>query len=150
MVNPIKPMYMFLTKQVRVYCQWMPKKHMNGQNLNCRCYPKSEHVFIWTQNLTAGGKGGKKNGSNTTKGEKKKSVAENSIALKAVLLRQSSGLFHCGPSLIEHCMLSLVLIRLLSWLVKIQSLHCRRHHGRIWCTLYKEEGSKVIESLTSG
>ena len=104
------------------------------------------------QNTSNGGRanGGKKKSGNTTKGGKKKGSADDSIALKALLLRQSSGLFHYGPSLIEHCILTAGLdpfVKLThgdveytlpeeSWIELVQSL--------------RDEGSKVIESLSSG
>ena len=90
----------------------------------------------------------KKESSKLAKGGRKKAASDDSIALKALLLRQSSGLFHYGPSLIEHCILSSGLdpvVKLThvnidhtlpeaSWKDLIQSL--------------RDDGSKIIESLS--
>ncbi|KAL3800934.1 hypothetical protein ACHAWO_000067 [Cyclotella atomus] len=96
------------------------------------------------------GKGGKRKGGDSAKGGKKKGASDDSIALKALLLRQSSGLFHYGPSLIEHCIST-------AGLNPVMKLT----HDNIEYTLpeaswedlikyLREEGSKVIENLSSG
>lgn len=96
------------------------------------------------------GKGGKKNGGTSAKGSKKKGAVDDSIALKALLLRHSSGLFHYGPSLIEHCILTAgadpvikltpdnleYTLPVASWGDLVQSM--------------RDEGSKVIKHLSSG
>eukprot|EP00984_Skeletonema_dohrnii_P006815 scaffold2425_cov76-Skeletonema_dohrnii-CCMP3373.AAC.31 len=92
-----------------------------------------------------GKKGGKKKGS----GGKKKTM-DDSVALKALLLKPTSGVYHYGPSLIEHCIRSAGL----DPVVKLK-------HDNIDYTLpeaswedlitsLREEGSRVIENLTSG
>eukprot|EP00804_Cyclotella_cryptica_P012419 CCRYP_010860-RA/>CCRYP_010860-RA protein AED:0.03 eAED:0.03 QI:201/1/1/1/0.5/0.33/3/3439/689 len=111
---------------------------------------KAKTSISENKSVTAGEKGGKKKAGNVAKGEKKKALADDSLALKALLLRQSSGLFHYGPSLIEHCILTAGLDPIVkltgdnieytmpesSWNDLVHSL--------------REEGSKVIESLSSG
>lgn len=110
----------------------------------------SQKAAAQNANYGGGSNNGKKKGGNNPKGGKKKGSADDSIALKALLLRQSSGLFHYGPSLIEHCILTAGLdpvVKLTqgnieytlpeaSWVELVQSL--------------REEGSKVIQSLSSG
>jgi predicted ribosome quality control (RQC) complex YloA/Tae2 family protein len=95
-------------------------------------------------------KGGKKKGGNTAKGGKKKTEADDSIALKALLLRQSSGLFHYGPSLIEHCILTAGL----DPVMKLTHDNIEYNLPEIsWNDLVaslRGEGSKVIENLSSG
>jgi len=46
------------------------------------------------------------NGKKQTKSSKKKKDQDGSSNLKMLLLKPSSGVFHYGPSLIEHCILS--------------------------------------------
>lgn len=85
------------------------------------------------------------------KGGKKGKKAQNeSVVLKALLLKPNSGVYHYGPSLIEHCI----------WTAGLDPL-LKLSHDNIEYTLpeaswgdlitsLREEGSKVIESLTSG
>ena len=99
-------------------------------------------------NVNDGGqnkKGGKKKG-----GSGKKKAMDDSVALKALLLKPTSGVYHYGPSLIEHCIRSAGL-----------DLAVKLKHDNIDYTLpeaswldlitsLREEGSRVIENLTSG
>jgi predicted ribosome quality control (RQC) complex YloA/Tae2 family protein len=100
-----------------------------------------------------GGNGGGR-GKTTTKGgggkKKKKNATDDSLVLKALLLRPNSGVYHYGPSLIEHCALTAGIdpvMRLTfdniditlpedSWTALITALRC--------------EGARVIENLTLG
>lgn len=92
-----------------------------------------------------GKKGGKRKG-----GGGKKKTMDDSVPLKALLLKPTSGVYHYGPSLIEHCIRSAGL----DPVVKLK-------HDNIDYTLpeaswqdlitsLREEGSRVIENLTSG
>jgi len=96
-----------------------------------------------------GGGQGKKGGKKKGGGGKKKTM-DDSVALKALLLKPTSGVYHYGPSLIEHCIRSAGL----DPVVKLK-------HNNIDYTLpeaswedlitsLREEGSRVIENLTSG
>mmetsp|Transcript_19844 Transcript_19844/g.39735 ORF Transcript_19844/g.39735 Transcript_19844/m.39735 type:complete len:1258 (-) Transcript_19844:36-3809(-) len=96
-----------------------------------------------------GGGQGKKGGKKKGGGGKKKTM-DDSVALKALLLKPTSGVYHYGPSLIEHCIRSAGL----DPVVKLK-------HDNIDYTLpeaswedlitsLREEGSRVIENLTSG
>eukprot|EP00581_Thalassiosira_minuscula_P003102 CAMPEP_0183746706 /NCGR_PEP_ID=MMETSP0737-20130205/66895_1 /TAXON_ID=385413 /ORGANISM="Thalassiosira miniscula, Strain CCMP1093" /LENGTH=1321 /DNA_ID=CAMNT_0025982409 /DNA_START=49 /DNA_END=4013 /DNA_ORIENTATION=+ len=92
---------------------------------------------------SGGGKGKKKGG-------KKKKAMDESVVLKALLLKPNSGVYHYGPSLIEHCI----------WTSGLDPV-LKLSHDNIEYTLpeaswndlitsLREEGSKVIENLTSG
>ena len=105
---------------------------------------------LQTANNGGGAKGGKKKGSNATKSGKKKGAAEDSIALKALLLRQSSGLFHYGPSLIEHCILTAGLDPVIKFTHDNIEYTLPESSWRDLIQTLKEEGSKVIDNLTSG
>mmetsp|Transcript_4276 Transcript_4276/g.7035 ORF Transcript_4276/g.7035 Transcript_4276/m.7035 type:complete len:1261 (+) Transcript_4276:138-3920(+) len=100
-------------------------------------------------NDNGGGGQGKKGGKKKGGGGKKKTM-DDSVALKALLLKPTSGVYHYGPSLIEHCIRSAGL----DPVVKLK-------HDNIdytipeasWedlITSLREEGSRVIENLTSG
>lgn len=95
-----------------------------------------------------GGGQGKKGGKK--KGGGKKKTMDDSVALKALLLKPTSGVYHYGPSLIEHCIRDAGL----DPVVKLK-------HDNIEYTLpesswedlitsLREEGSRVIDNLTSG
>lgn len=98
-------------------------------------------------NNKGGGKGKKKvNG----KGGGKKKTIDESVALKALLLKPNSGVYHYGPSLIEHCITTAGV----DPVVKLT-------HDNIEYTLpeaswndlvssLRGEGAKVIENLSSG
>ena len=94
-------------------------------------------------NNKGGGKGKKKGG-------KKKKPMVDSIVLKALLLRPNSGVYHYGPSLIEHCIRT-------AGLDPVTKLS----HDNLEYTLpeaswgdliiaLRDEGSSVIEKLTTG
>ena len=94
-----------------------------------------------------GGGQGKKGGKK--KGGGKRKTMDDSVALKALLLKPSSGVYHYGPSLIEHCIKSAGL----DPVVKLK-------HDNIDYTVpeaswedliasLRDEGSRVIENLTS-
>jgi len=98
---------------------------------------------IQNPNDDKGGKGKKKGG-------KKKKAMDESVVLKALLLKPNSGVYHYGPSLIEHCV----------WTAGIDPV-LKLSHDNIEYTLpeaswndlitsLREEGSKVIENLTTG
>ena len=91
-----------------------------------------------------GGKGKKKGGG------KKKKAMDDSLVLKALLLKPNSGVYHYGPSLIEHCVREAGLDPVL-----------KLSHDNIEYTLpeaswddlitaLRDEGSRVIGNLTSG
>jgi predicted ribosome quality control (RQC) complex YloA/Tae2 family protein len=96
------------------------------------------------------GKGGKKKGGNSAKGGKKKSGTDDSIALKALLLRQSSGLFHYGPSLIEHCISNAGLDPLVKLTYDNIEYSLPEASWEDLLKSLREEGSKVIDNLSSG
>jgi predicted ribosome quality control (RQC) complex YloA/Tae2 family protein len=93
-----------------------------------------------------GGGGGK----GRMKGGKKKKAMDDSLVLKALLLRPNSGVYHYGPSLIEHCVLTAGFDPVMklthdnieytlpdaSWAEIIAVLRC--------------EGNRVIQNLISG
>jgi len=99
-----------------------------------------------------GGKGGKKNrkGGIANTGGKKKKAMDDSLVLKALLLKPNSGVYHYGPSLIEHC-------------IHIAGLDpvSKLSHNNIDYTIpetswndlteaLRTEGKRVIENFNSG
>jgi len=96
-------------------------------------------------NGTQGKKGGKKKG-----GGGKKKTMDDSVALKALLLKPTSGVYHYGPSLIEHCIRSAGL----DPVVKLKHDNIEYTLPEVsWedlITSLREEGSRVIDNLTSG
>ena len=89
-------------------------------------------------------------GKGRMKGGKKKMAMDDSLVLKALLLRPNSGVYHYGPSLIEHCVLT-------AGFDSVMKLT----HDNIKCTLPEAswtkliaalrcEGNRVIENLISG
>ncbi|EED86484.1 signal peptidase [Thalassiosira pseudonana CCMP1335] len=105
---------------------------------------KGEEVKVRVGNIYPGKK--KVNG----KGGGKKKTIDESVALKALLLKPNSGVYHYGPSLIEHCITTAGV----DPMVKLT-------HDNIEYTLPEAswndlvsslcgEGAKVIENLSSG
>mmetsp|Transcript_16920 Transcript_16920/g.40461 ORF Transcript_16920/g.40461 Transcript_16920/m.40461 type:complete len:1309 (-) Transcript_16920:160-4086(-) len=100
-----------------------------------------------TQNPNNENKGG---GKGKKKGGKKKKAMDDSLVLKALLLKPNSGVYHFGPSLIEHCI----------WTAGLDPLMKLTHDNveytlpeASWSDLIaalRDEGSKVIENLASG
>ena len=97
-----------------------------------------------------GGKG-KKGGGGGGGGSKKSKKKDQTITLKALLLKPTSGVYHFGPSLIEHCILSAGLepnVKLTPDvpLEEVVSLAA-------WSSLVaalQEEGLAVVDSLVNG
>lgn len=94
-------------------------------------------------NDNKGGKGKKKSG-------KKKKAMDDFLVLKALLLKPQSGVYHYGPSLIEHCI----------WTAGLDPVVKLTHDNLEYTlpeaswndliTTLRDEGSKVITNLTSG
>jgi len=98
-----------------------------------------------TDNSKGGGKGGK-----GKKGGKKKKAMDGSVVLKALLLKPNSGVYHYGPSLIEHCLWTAGIDPLLKLSYdNIEYTLPEASWGDLITSL-SEEGLKVIENLTSG
>ncbi|KAL7538662.1 hypothetical protein ACHAWF_006173, partial [Thalassiosira exigua] len=97
---------------------------------------------------TSDEKGKKKGGK---KKKKKKGASDDGgLVLKALLLRPSSGAYHYGPSLIEHCARCAGLDPLAK--LTLENLDDAMP-GAAWgdlVTALRDEGSKAIERLTTG
>ena len=98
-----------------------------------------------TNSNNKGGKGKKQKG-----GKKNKKAMDDTLVLKALLLKPNSGVYHYGPSVIEHCI----------WTSGLEPT-LKLSHDNIEYTLPEaswvdlitalcDEGSKVIDNLTSG
>jgi len=72
---------------------------MNGEQALLWAKSELEVMKKWAE----GDSSGKKSNSGNKKSGKK---GDGSASIKALLLRPSSGVFHYGPSLIEHCIIS--------------------------------------------
>mmetsp|Transcript_17184 Transcript_17184/g.37074 ORF Transcript_17184/g.37074 Transcript_17184/m.37074 type:complete len:1292 (-) Transcript_17184:45-3920(-) len=91
----------------------------------------------------SGGKGKKKGG-------KKKKAMDDSAVLKALLLKPNSGVYHYGPSLIEHCLRTAGLNPLLKLTRDNLEYTLPEASWGDLITSLREEGSRVIDNLTSG
>eukprot|EP00571_Detonula_confervacea_P013443 CAMPEP_0172305898 /NCGR_PEP_ID=MMETSP1058-20130122/7094_1 /TAXON_ID=83371 /ORGANISM="Detonula confervacea, Strain CCMP 353" /LENGTH=1253 /DNA_ID=CAMNT_0013017635 /DNA_START=32 /DNA_END=3793 /DNA_ORIENTATION=+ len=96
------------------------------------------------QDPTNNGKGKKKGG------KKKKKAMEDSLVLKNLLLKPNSGVYHYGPSLIEHCLWTAGLDPVLKLTLDNIENTLPEASWNDLITALGEEGNKVIENLTSG
>jgi predicted ribosome quality control (RQC) complex YloA/Tae2 family protein len=81
---------------------------------------------------------------------KKKKVIEDSLVLKALLLKPNSGVYHYGPSLIEHCIWTAGLDPMLKLSIdNIQDTLPETQWNDLITSL-RDEGSRVINNLISG
>lgn len=94
-----------------------------------------------------GKKGGKKKGGG---GGGKKKTMDDSVALKALLLKPTSGVYHYGPSLIEHCIRSAGLDPVVKLKYDNIDYTLPEASWQDLITSLREEGFRVIENLTSG
>ncbi len=90
------------------------------------------------------------NNKGKKKKKKKKDNVDGFINLKMLLLKPNSGVFHYGPSLIEHCILCADLESNVKFnLDTIESVMPPLHWERLVTSL-KEEGSRVLDNFNSG
>lgn len=81
---------------------------------------------------------------------KKKKVIEDSLVLKSLLLKSNSGVYHYGPSLIEHCIWTAGIDPMVRLSIdNIQSTLPEAQWGDLIVAL-RDEGSRVIDNLISG
>lgn len=94
------------------------------------------------------------NNENDNRGKKKKKKKKDNVDgftnLKMLLLKPNSGVFHYGPSLIEHCILCADLESNVKFnLDTIESVMPPLHWERLVTSL-KEEGSRILDNFNSG
>lgn len=100
-----------------------------------------------TKKLTADNKGGMK--GKTMSGKRKK-LTEDSLILKVLLLKPNSGVYHYGPSLIEHCIWTAGINPMMR--LSLDNIDYTLPESQ-WVDLIaalRDEGSKVIKNLISG
>ena len=122
---------------------------MDGDAAHAWALLELEAARIWAveRKEKGGGKGKRRGGKGKKAGGDNKQ--DGSMTLKALLLRPSSGVYHYGPSLIEHCVLHAGL-RPDLWV----SLSDVKHTAppSVWSDLttsLKEEGRRVIDDLAT-
>lgn len=83
------------------------------------------------------------------KGRKKKKAMDGSLVLKALLLKPNSGVYHYGPSLIEHCVLTAGIDPVMKLtLANIESTLPEAMWSNL-ITALRHEGDRIIENLTA-
>ncbi len=91
---------------------------------------------------------GKMKGKSST--GKKKKVIEDSLVLKALLLKPNSGVYHYGPSLIEHCIWTAGLDPMAKLSLDNIEYSLPEASWDDLITALRDEGSRVIKNLISG
>jgi predicted ribosome quality control (RQC) complex YloA/Tae2 family protein len=81
-------------------------------------------------------------------GKKKKKSMDDSLVLKAFLLKPNSGVYHYGPSLIEHCIATAGIDPLMKLTVDNMESMLPEESWTTLLTALQCEGNKIIENLT--
>lgn len=113
-------------------------------------WAKTELSSVQNRAVLAASSNEEQTGKMKTGGKQRKKAMHDSLVLKALLLKPNSGVYHYGPSLIEHCILTAGIDPAMK--LTFDNIECALPDAS-WTELLSAlrcEGEKVIQNLTLG